>query len=176
MRSEVAVPDNPERKCRYCGAPLTEANWMPSLMKTDNRMCKQCSTTRHRMYVSKHREEVNSWHRGYVRSKKHGITADDWSSRLKSQDGKCLLCGLPLGDSPVVDRDRQTNRVRGLTHRACSMILEGAGDSPAMLQRAIDYLKRNDSMAKICGRCGTPAASQKRFCGNCGAPLPGAMS
>ena len=167
----MAAPDEPERQCRYCAALLTEDNWMPSLVKTDNRMCRSCATARHRDYVAKHRKQVNSWHRRYMRSKKPGIKSDDWNSRWKSQDGKCLLCGLPLGDSPVVDSDRRTNRVRGLTHRACNMILEGAGDSPAMLQKAIDYLKRNDSMAKICKKCGASAAPQQKFCEDCGAPL-----
>jgi len=41
----------------------------------------------------------------------------------KEQQGKCPLCGRPLGDDIVLDHDHATGDVRAVLHRWCNVVL-----------------------------------------------------
>lgn len=58
------------------------------------------------------------------------------------QGGCCAICGEPEGkDRLVVDHDHTTGKVRGLLCRTHNVGLGHFGDSTALLQAAINYLR-----------------------------------
>lgn len=69
---------------------------------------------------------------------------------LREQAGHCALCAEDLVVPPnavdsltgVVDRDEETQAVRGLLCRRCDMGLRLFGADPALMQRAAAYLGR----------------------------------
>ena len=63
---------------------------------------------------------------------------------LVAQGGVCKICG---GDKPDgkhgwhVDHCHVTDRIRGLLCNLCNIGLGGFKDDPAVLQKAIEYLR-----------------------------------
>jgi len=54
----------------------------------------------------------------------YGLTQDEYMNIWKSQNGICPICEQPLDfSSAVVDHDHDTNKIRGLLHRACNLML-----------------------------------------------------
>lgn len=84
------------------------------------------------------------------RLKKYGHTPETWEAAIKSQSNLCLVCKRPLGPrvpkgeesgmAPVQDHDHSSGKNRGIVHRKCNAILGLAGDDPALLRMAADYL------------------------------------
>jgi len=69
----------------------------------------------------------------------------------KTQQGKCPLCGLPLGDDIVLDHDHASGDVRAVLHRWCNAVLgkvenwsqrTGRGVAPlTFLANTLSYLQ-----------------------------------
>lgn len=92
--------------------------------------------------------------RGYYREdnlkRNYGISLADYSSMLQSQGDVCAICERPEEGylrgrlrTLAVDHDHVTGRVRGLLCTHCNRALGSARDDPAILLRAIRYLKEN---------------------------------
>ena len=60
-----------------------------------------------------------------------------------ASDGNCEICQRPSKRRLALDHDHETGRLRGLLCMFCNTALGKFRDDPAVLQRAIDYLKRN---------------------------------
>lgn len=76
---------------------------------------------------------------------KFGLSLADYAARLAAQGGGCAICGTDepggrWGASLHVDHDHATGEVRGLLCAACNVMLGNAGDDPARLRAAADYL------------------------------------
>lgn len=89
-------------------------------------------------------------YREYMLKRAYDISCEDYNAMLKSQNGVCAICDLPEsvmlhGKVKLlsVDHDHETGRIRGLLCHNCNTLLGNAKDSPAILQSAIDYLKRS---------------------------------
>ncbi len=74
----------------------------------------------------------------------YGITEAQVDQMLAAQGARCALCGT---DNPrhqrgvfVVDHCHETGRVRGLLCQLCNIALGKLGDTPAAIQRALDYV------------------------------------
>ena len=80
------------------------------------------------------RREWTMWSR-------YGITAHEFSRRLRTQGHKCACCGGPF-EKVCVDHDHATGKVRGLTCRRCNLMLGHALDNVEILQKAIRYLRK----------------------------------
>lgn len=66
---------------------------------------------------------------------------------FKSQNGKCPICSMDLGDlysnsNIHVDHDHNTSLVRGLLCQTCNMGLGFFRDTPDRLRSAANYLDR----------------------------------
>lgn len=80
--------------------------------------------------------------------RKYGITPEDYDQLLRSQDGRCAICGssepgmahmvVPL----VVDHNHDTNEIRGLLCVQCNAGLGQFADNPDRLVAAAMYLLR----------------------------------
>jgi len=93
--------------------------------------------------------DVKAKDRGY--RSKHGLTADKVSELRKGQEDKCALCGNTFVDTPHIDHNHECcppNKScpdcrRELLCGTCNRGLGMFKDSPALLQRAIDYLVKH---------------------------------
>jgi hypothetical protein len=77
-----------------------------------------------------------------TRLRKYGLTLDQYHAMLKAAAGRCPLCELPFRETPCIDHDHTTGRVRGLLCRTCNRALGLFNDDPARLRAAADYLDR----------------------------------
>lgn len=88
---------------------------------------------RHASYTAWRKRNPDYWRR-----RAYGLTEGEWDRRLSEQDGKCALCGFVFGegraDSPQVDHDHVTGKVRGLLCRPCNTAV---GDYERLAPNAI---------------------------------------
>lgn len=89
-----------------------------------------------------------AWDRDYQLRKKYGIGQEEYEKLLAEQGGGCAICG---GTAPgrkdrevfAVDHDHKTKKVRGLLCVQCNTAVGNLRDSPELLLRALEYLRRN---------------------------------
>ena len=110
--------------------------------------CSECDRT----YQAKRRKEKPDHCkaiRKQGRMKAYSISPEQYAALFAKQEGKCAICRLPetrtrkgtLCDLPV-DHDHKTGQVRGLLCAICNAGLGQFKDDPALLELAIQYLKR----------------------------------
>jgi hypothetical protein len=81
---------------------------------------------------------------------KYGITPEQYTAMSAAQEGLCKICKRPPSASDprkvrlCVDHDHRNNKIRDLLCHDCNVLLGFAQDSPAILQRAIEYLARHN--------------------------------
>lgn len=99
--------------------------------------CKTCSlaslAANGREWHSKHPEHARAYYRQhpaiwrrYNLKKKYGLTLEDYAAMLVAQGGVCAICGAsrPGGRGAFpVDRDHQSNMVRGLLCNNCNRLV-----------------------------------------------------
>jgi alpha-D-ribose 1-methylphosphonate 5-triphosphate diphosphatase PhnM len=83
---------------------------------------------------------------------KYGLTEQQFSDMLLTQNGRCDICGQPfhwrLGEpfksrtAPVVDHDHVTKKVRALVHQRCNVAL-GFIESSGLLSQCLAYLAKH---------------------------------
>lgn len=92
----------------------------------------------------KWREDTPNYNTEYNLRSKFGLTLAEYDDMLAGQGGVCAICGLPPAEKRLsVDHDHATGAIRGLLHSHCNLVLGNAGDSPALLRAAADYLDRS---------------------------------
>lgn len=89
--------------------------------------------------------------RDWTLQKKYGITLDDFHGYWIVSRGRCGICDIYMKppaqrqgqamDVVAVDHDHATGKVRGLLCNACNKGLGHFKDDPALLQKAMEYLK-----------------------------------
>lgn len=77
----------------------------------------------------------------YYRQYRYGITDEDYGELLKSQDGKCAICGIEAKLN--IDHCHDNGHVRGLLCNQCNTALGLFKDNINNLLTAIEYLKKN---------------------------------
>lgn len=98
----------------------------------------------------KHREEINAGQRKrYAKNKdkeharnlarKFGLTADDYTQKLREQSHVCAICRQPDQRRLSVDHCHRTGKIRGLLCKKCNQFL-WALEEPGWLERAQEYL------------------------------------
>ena len=82
--------------------------------------------------------------------RKYGIDLDEYRALVEIQGDACAICGTTEKGTArgkirywSVDHDHETGAVRALLCQKCNTVLGLANDSPAVLQRAIEYLKKH---------------------------------
>ena len=153
------------KKCNKCGeekmahpdffpiAKNKNGSWRPGAVC---RKCESAYTVQRCKDVQQHKKphviaykkeydkkNFNKHKNGYLK-KMHGITLDEFNEMLKSQDGKCAICGdLSKEDERhfAVDHNHETGENRGILCHKCNMAVGLFKDDPALFQSAITYLK-----------------------------------
>jgi hypothetical protein len=92
--------------------------------------------------------------RSKVLERSFGITMDDYDRMLEDQKGVCAICGLPETTRRKgtllrlsVDHCHTTGKVRALLCGYCNPALGAFKDSPALLNKAIEYLSKHSEVS-----------------------------
>lgn len=81
-------------------------------------------------------------HHDTILRKKYGIGLHQYQSILEAQQGACGICGKKNWRNLAIDHNHQTGDVRGLLCSTCNTGLGQFQDSVDLLEKAIEYLKR----------------------------------
>ena len=100
-------------------------------------------------------ERKHKYHQKYYQERKliykdrklryrHKISLREFEYLLVGQDHKCAICGKLLIDkTTVIDHDHLNGKIRGVLCRFCNTGLGFFLDDPWILNKAIEYLRRN---------------------------------
>jgi hypothetical protein len=77
-----------------------------------------------------------------VIKRKYGLSKQQYSDLLKSQNNSCKICHTPYGEKAfAVDHCHKTGRVRGILCISCNTAIGMLKEDPIILRQAIDYLE-----------------------------------
>lgn len=118
-------------------------------------VCRPCSRERNNRWRKTHpvqyRAHVRKWN-GSDGSREaswrsQGIldfTVEEYNRLLTEQKGLCAICHLPPDSRPLFpDHDHKTGKVRELVCMKCNAILGMADDNLALLEAALQYLRKH---------------------------------
>lgn len=74
------------------------------------------------------------------------LSNERYATLLKAQDNCCAICKKPFDDTPRIDHDHVTGKVRELLCDVCNKGLGYFKDNLDFLQAAVDYLKRHGNV------------------------------
>lgn len=87
------------------------------------------------------------WRESHLK-RTYDISQDEYDTLAKAQNYSCKLCGKHASEEPrgnlVVDHCHETGRIRGLLCSVCNTGIGKLGDTIEGLEKALDYLKKND--------------------------------
>jgi hypothetical protein len=78
----------------------------------------------------------------YRLKKRYGLTTEEFSAMVLSQNNKCKICGVEMS-SPQVDHNHLTGEVRSLLCRPCNTSLGLLKEDPQILRNMISYIYDN---------------------------------
>ena len=81
---------------------------------------------------------------------RHSITKDIFKEMIKQCNNRCSICGILFtmekqSNSPHIDHDHKTKRVRGILCSKCNTAIGFFNDDISVLDSAISYLKNTAS-------------------------------
>ena len=138
------------KTCTKCKIKKPESEFYRD-SRTDGKLmasCKQCKSSATRKWwkandydKTRYKKNKHSERNRHLR-KKYGITDEDYAEMLKSQKGKCAICGAgePGTKKFDVDHCHVTGVVRGLLCTSCNRMLGHSGDRPEVLAAGEKYL------------------------------------
>lgn len=134
--------------CKRCGAEKPA-----SQMRPDYRyICLVCFSQIGNEWQSRNPEAAANHKRRYQLMKKFGLTLDEAKAILAAQGNACAICQKSLRfpdspgsvlESPHVDHDHATGKVRGILCFKCNVGLGSFDDDTLKLAAAIDYINRS---------------------------------
>lgn len=114
----------------------------PEEIKEYQRQWRECNREKVRVYAKRYRDA----HRDKPAhlERKYGITVADKQAMWEYQKGLCAVCGEPM--KHVFDRNCQvdhchdTNKVRGLLHWYCNIMVGVVENRPGLLSKVHEYI------------------------------------
>jgi hypothetical protein len=153
----VSIPKAPRKilvvdgrkRCNKCleWKPVTEFGVRKDRKSTPLSECRRCSAARALAYSRSDRGRDTRY------AYKYGVSIEWYEMKLAEQSGVCAICGtLPDQNDPVhprlvVDHCHTSGDARGLLCFRCNLVLGLAGEQPAVLRSAVDYLARTNDFA-----------------------------
>lgn len=140
------------KKCSKCKEKKDESSFYKGIS-----WCKECWSNQQKKYYQANKEKISARMRTYSKAKNqdkekisvrrkmynYGISAEEYYSMLKTQNGVCATCGRADKTMLSVDHDHVTGKVRGLLCRNCNSALGFVKDDPKILWKMIIYLKKH---------------------------------
>jgi hypothetical protein len=150
------------KTCSKCREAKRESDFTRNATKPDGLdvHCRACKRTRNRHWRDAHSESLKQYYADYRAAhpnhgrdshlkRKYGLGGvAAFDSMLVTQGGRCAICGTdkPGGAGTFsVDHDHTTGAVRGLLCTNCNQGIGHLKDDIAILQAALEYLKRFSS-------------------------------
>ena len=114
---------------------------------------------------SKYKENSKRWRKNnrektglYARNarlKAYGVSPEQYSDMLVSQDGVCAICRRPESAkyrekirALAVDHNHESKQVRGLLCSLCNRMIGMAGENVQVLLNAVEYLRKFNKTEK----------------------------
>lgn len=133
------------KHCKRCDQTKPATEFFRERKRADGYtyLCKKCSMGSAKKWVGENRDKRKDY---YLR-RTYGLTLTQYNEMLDAQGGVCAICGTsdPKGKSGtyfVVDHNHETGNNRGLLCNRCNRAIGLLGESPGVLNSAIEYLKR----------------------------------
>jgi hypothetical protein len=152
-----AVQLEPSKRCTGCGELKPRTEFYTRMDgKAPFSQCRTCTSEGRKQYWKNNKEARLASAKAsgavihpsgltrravWAMESRYGMSAYEFNRRLEAQGNKCACCGGPF-DKINIDHNHETGDVRGLTCRACNLMLGYARDSIDVLQKAIKYLRR----------------------------------
>lgn len=140
---------DPEVKfCTNCGEPRMIAEFPLTKGKDRNirrnSWCKSCYNDRQKRRYWANLDSHRLRARAAQRRRKYGLSHDEFLSMVEKQKGQCAICMVVM-DSPVVDHNHLTGKIRGLLCHNCNVAIGLFADSAFFIERALEYISRDDT-------------------------------
>lgn len=92
-------------------------------------------------YNKKWENKNKSKRQGYRRKSLYGITQKEYENMFLLQSGRCAICDKCV--KLLVDHDHKTGKIRGLLCIKCNSAISFLDESLEILNRALEYIKKN---------------------------------
>lgn len=145
----AAAPKMREKHCNRCGETKPVDQFHNDKNRKDGKCpyCRPCNAAQMAKWRAEHPDRSKQAARRAT-LRKYGLTVEDYEKILKSQNGRCAICGTDdpghtAGRLFDVDHDHDTARVRGLLCQHCNMGLGQFGDDLDRLRKAVKYLEES---------------------------------
>ncbi len=142
------------KTCTVCKEllPLTEYHKSKASKDGYGYRCRSCDKKAREEYRDRNKERFAEVSRRKQLKHRYGITLEEYENMLNKQGGCCAICGSEENNTRgkrrgwnfAVDHCHTTGAVRGLLCNNCNRGLGLLGDTQEGLNRALNYLRRND--------------------------------
>lgn len=149
------------KTCSKCGAEKDETEFSKDKYQKDGlrTRCRSCMSEVWKAGYAANPEYYKQRSKDWVRDnpekskriRKHSdlmtlykLPLVDYERMLEEQGGKCAVCAVEM-TTPYVDHCHSTGKVRALLCPGCNTGLGGFKDSPILLLKAIEYIKKFSS-------------------------------
>ena len=120
------------RLCKSCNVEKPIDDFQKLTYNTSRFSCKACRV-----------EEAKD----YRFRKEYGISRDEYHEKRKEQNYSCVICNKHEDNHSrgtlFVDHDHETGKYRALLCTTCNTLLGMAKDSPELLEKAAEYLRKH---------------------------------
>ena len=136
--------------CYGCELPLTEEHFTPGIWARGRGRCKPCQKAYSAAHYAANREATLERMKARNLMSLYGLTPEAYAELLEAQERRCAICGAEAGwrhrqsgklKKLAVDHCHETGRVRGLLCDRCNTAIGKLNHDPALLRKAIDYLR-----------------------------------
>lgn len=107
-----------------------------------NGTCKACQRERSREYGRRNIKKIIN----RQKNKAYGISSQEFEQMILAQNNLCLICEEEFKNTPHLDHNHNTGKIRGILCHNCNTGLGLFKDSQVKLQKAIEYLRNTDGM------------------------------
>jgi hypothetical protein len=151
-RDQYAQDEARREQVSYDGKVWREAN--KEAISAKSKANYEADPEKFKTKVYRHRQKnldaIRKRDRRASLKKLYGLTPEDYETMKANQSGGCAICGRTVVGNKRhqclhVDHDHATGKVRGLLCHTCNTGLGAFKDSPDLMAKAADYLKRSKS-------------------------------
>jgi hypothetical protein len=124
-----------EIKCAVCRKKFLPTNSV-------NLTCSiECADAKRNGQIAIWRRDQKDYSRNRTLQKKYGLSTIDYEEMYKKQNGECKICRKSFPRLSV-DHNHKNGKIRGLLCIKCNAALGSFQDSPEIMKRAIQYIKK----------------------------------